>query len=163
MKENFSPFGVPGPTFEPSPYVVQSRSRIRIAAVSLGVLVFGVIAAMALVPIGGAVIASGQVAPESRVKQIAHLTGGIVSQIAVHDGDRVRQGQVLLRLDTSVSSVDAELSGQSLDQLLAQRARLEAELTFDLLARHLAKLQVIQVERQDGVIVRGLARLVLAL
>lgn len=99
----------------------------RIALIFLAVLIFGFGLAAAVVPIGGAVIGTGQLGVESKIKRIAHPTGGIISDIRVRDGDKVKRGQILMRLDTSVSGVNADLSGQSVDQLLAQRARLEAE------------------------------------
>lgn len=108
------------------PQESMARHR-RVALIIMAVLVFGFGLAAAIVPIGGAVIGSGQLGVESRIKRIAHPTGGVISSISVRDGDRVKKGQILMRLDTSVSSVSADLSGQSVDQLLAQRARLEAE------------------------------------
>lgn len=85
------------------------------------------LACAALVPIGGAVIGGGEVGVEARVKQIAHPIGGTVAQILVRNGQHVRKGQVLLRLDDRVTGADAEYSALSLDQMLAQKARLEAE------------------------------------
>ncbi|BEU99724.1 HlyD family type I secretion periplasmic adaptor subunit [Novosphingobium olei] len=81
----------------------------------------------AFVPIGGAVIGSGQVGVESRVKRIAHPTGGVIDAILVHNGEHVKEGQLLLRLDDRVTGTDAALSNLTVEQLLAQRARLEAE------------------------------------
>lgn len=105
-----------------------ARRRTRIATIAAGVLAFVVVVGGALVPIGGAVVATAEVAPESRVKRVAHPTGGVISEIFVGDGDVVRKGALLMRLDTSVSAVDAQSSAASLEQLLAQRARLTAEL-----------------------------------
>ena len=109
-------------------YDQRVRQRTRFAAIAAGVLLLGSLIGGALIPIGGAVIASAEIAPESRVKRIAHPTGGVISEILVADGDTVAQGAVLMRLDTSVSVVDAQSSSASLEQLLAQRARLTAEL-----------------------------------
>ncbi|MCW1381309.1 HlyD family type I secretion periplasmic adaptor subunit [Novosphingobium sp. KCTC 2891] len=81
----------------------------------------------AIVPIGGAVIGGGQVGVESRVKRIAHPTGGVISSILVHNGEHVKEGQLLMRLDDRVTGIDASLSNLTVEQLLAQRARLEAE------------------------------------
>lgn len=106
----------------------RARRRTRIATIAAGVLAFVVVVGGALVPIGGAVVATAEVAPESRVKRVAHPTGGVISEIFVGDGDVVRKGALLMRLDTSVSAVDAQSSAASLEQLLAQRARLTAEL-----------------------------------
>lgn len=108
------------------PHVSMRRHR-GYALAFLAILIFGFGLAAAVVPIGGAVIGSGQLGVESRIKRIAHPSGGIISEIRVKDGDRVRRGQILMRLDTAVSGINADLSGQSVEQLLAQRARLEAE------------------------------------
>lgn len=105
----------------------QMRRQMRWALSAVAVLVFGFGAAAALVPIGGAVVGGGQVGVESRIKRIAHPSGGIVAEIYVHNGDRVRAGQPLMRLDDTVSGAQSSLSALSVDQMLAQRARLEAE------------------------------------
>ena len=102
--------------------------KMRTAWIFLGVLVFGFLLAGVIVPIGGAVIAPGRISPESEVKNIAHPTGGVIEAIEVDDGDRVEANDVLIRLDTNVSEVSAELTERTVDQLLAQRARLEAEV-----------------------------------
>jgi HlyD family type I secretion membrane fusion protein len=106
---------------------VQMRAKLRRALIALAVLVFGVGGATALVPVGGAVIAGGSVGVESRIKRVAHPTGGIIAEIHVQNGDHVNKGDMLIRLDSTVSGADAQLSGLSVYQLLAQRARLEAE------------------------------------
>ena len=103
------------------------RQRTRTAMITLGALVVSVGGAATLIPMGGAVIASGEVSVESRIKPITHATGGIVSAINVHDGDHVKAGDVLMGFDTTVAGPSAELSGKTVDQLLAQKARLEAE------------------------------------
>ena len=81
----------------------------------------------AFVPIGGAVLGSGQVGVQSRVKRIAHPTGGVITAIAVKNGQHVMQGQLLMRLDDRVTGADARFSNITVEQLLAQKARLEAE------------------------------------
>lgn len=82
----------------------------------------------AFVPMGGAVIGMGQVVVESRVKRIAHPTGGAIAEILVKNGQRVAAGQVLLRLEDNVTGADATYSTQIVEQLLAERARLEAQI-----------------------------------
>lgn len=114
------------------------RARLALLATFAGLAL-----PLALVPIQGAVIAPGEVAVSSQVKRIAHPRGGVLASLAVANGTRVRKGQVLLRLDGRVSSSDAALAGEGVDQLLARRARLLAErdglgaIVFpaDLLAR----------------------------
>ncbi|MEM6856485.1 MAG: HlyD family type I secretion periplasmic adaptor subunit [Pseudomonadota bacterium] len=104
------------------------RGRTRMARVAAAALAFLVLVGGALVPIGGAVIAPAEVAPETRIKRVAHPTGGVISEIYVADGDMVSEGDLMLRLATDVSEVRAEFSERTLAQLLAQRARLTAEV-----------------------------------
>lgn len=105
----------------------QPELRSRRALLAIGALFVLMLLAAAFVPIGGAVIATGQLGVETRVKRIAHPTGGVISALLVRDGSRVRAGDVLARLDTTVAGARADLSSRTVSQLLAQRARLEAE------------------------------------
>jgi len=81
----------------------------------------------ALIPIGGAVIASGEVGVESRVKRVAHPSGGVIENIAVENGQHVDEGDLLIKLEDTVSEAAQSYSTMTVEQLLAQRARLEAE------------------------------------
>ena len=99
--------------------------RRQLLAVTALLLVLFVLAAT--VPIDGAVIGAGQVTVQTRVKRVAHPTGGVIGDILVHNGDHVRVGQVLLRLDDRVSGADSRLADQTVDQLLAQQARADSE------------------------------------
>jgi len=114
------------PSSRPRP-VDRMRRRIRFAGLLAGILVIGLGGSATFVPIGGAVVASGLVDVASRVKKIAHPRGGVVSEILVHDGQHVEKGQILMRLDDTVSGAETRLTGQTVDQLIAQRARLLAE------------------------------------
>ncbi|WP_188062586.1 HlyD family type I secretion periplasmic adaptor subunit [Sphingobium sp. KCTC 72723] len=117
---------LPAPSTEqPSSPASLRRQRSTIVALVLLIACFGI--GGFLIPIGGAVIGSGQIGLQSRVKKIAHPSGGVVAEILVENGQKVRKGQVLLRFDDTVSRADASFSSLSVDQLLARRARLEAE------------------------------------
>ena len=108
------------------PQVGLARYR-RIALYVAGAFFALLFVLAAVIDLRGAVIAYGELDVDSKVKKIAHPTGGIVAGIAVRDGDHVKRGQVLVRFDTTVSGVTAAVSGKSLDQLLASQARLAAE------------------------------------
>lgn len=94
-------------------------------------------------PLAEAVLAQGTVVVEGSRKTVQHLEGGIVHQILVADGDHVKAGQVLLRLDDSQVKADLALLQGNYDEAQAQQARLIAErdgassIAFpaDLLAR----------------------------
>lgn len=109
-------------------FEARAAQRMRTAKIAAGALAALVIGGGVFVPIGGAVIASAEVAPETQIKRVAHPTGGVISEIHVADGDEVDKGDLLLRLATDVSEVRAEFSERTLAQLLAQRARLQAEV-----------------------------------
>lgn len=103
------------------------RKRTRSAFVLIGILLMGMLSLATVAQIGGAVIASGEVAVASSVKTITHPTGGILTSMAVREGDHVAQGQILMRFDTGVSRIGSESASTGLEQLLARRARLESE------------------------------------
>ncbi|HWU25921.1 MAG TPA: HlyD family type I secretion periplasmic adaptor subunit [Rhizomicrobium sp.] len=91
------------------------------------VFVVGFLGWGSLAPLDSAIMASGVVVVESRVKTIQHLEGGIVHAILVSDGQKVRAGQLLVSLDdTQANSALGSLTDES-DALQAQEARLEAE------------------------------------
>ena len=126
MKENWlrPAFGAGDVPLEPQLGLQRYRRLSRIVAGTFFLLIFLL---AAVVNLHGAVVAFGELDVDSKVKKISHPTGGVVAAIAVRDGDHVKQGQVLLRFDTTVSGVTAQVSDKSLDQLLATQARLTAE------------------------------------
>jgi len=91
------------------------RAKWLLAATCLGLGV-----PLALVPIRGAVIAPGEVTVSTQVKKIAHPHGGVIAELKVSNGARVTAGQVLVRLDTNVSSASAAMTAESIDQLLGK-------------------------------------------
>ncbi|HEY7386659.1 MAG TPA: HlyD family type I secretion periplasmic adaptor subunit [Beijerinckiaceae bacterium] len=86
---------------------------------------FGVWAATTA--LSGAVIAAGQVVVETNVKKVQHPTGGVVGEIRVRDGDQVTSGDLLLRLDETVTRANLSMISKQLDQFEARNARLTAE------------------------------------
>jgi membrane fusion protein, type I secretion system len=77
--------------------------------------------------IAGALIAPGSIVVDSNVKKVQHPTGGIVGELLAHDGDHVKAGQVLVRLDETVTRANLAIVTKGLDELLARKARLQAE------------------------------------
>ena len=96
----------------------------------------------ALAHISSAVVAGGLVVVESNVKRVQHREGGIVGEILVANGDRVKAGDLLVRLDDTLVKANLGVVMKDLSERKARRARLEAErdgaesITFpdDLLA-----------------------------
>lgn len=77
--------------------------------------------------LSGAVIAQGQVAVDQKLKAIQHRDGGIVSEIAIREGDAVEEGQVLLRLEDAQTRAELSIVEAQLVELITRRARLTAE------------------------------------
>jgi HlyD family secretion protein len=77
--------------------------------------------------LSSAVIGPGTIVVESNVKKVQHLTGGIVGEILVKEGDRVEAGQLLMRLDDAVIRANLGIVRSQLDELTARQARLDAE------------------------------------
>src|SRR5437762_11093881 len=81
--------------------------------------------------ISGALIAQGQVVVDSNVKKVQHPTGGVVGELRVQDGDTVKAGDVLVRLDDTVTRAGLAIVTKGLNGLYARQARLEAEQRGD--------------------------------
>lgn len=80
-----------------------------------------------LAPLSSAVVASGSVKVDSSRKKVQHQEGGVVKEILVKDGESVRAGQILVRLDeTRVGASHGVVQTQYL-AAIAQQARLTAE------------------------------------
>src|SRR4051812_9339133 len=77
--------------------------------------------------ISGALIAPGQIVVESNVKKVQHPTGGVVGELRAHDGDVVKSGDIVVRLDDTVTKASLAIVTKNLDALQARAARLEAE------------------------------------
>lgn len=88
----------------------------------LGIGIWG-----AFAPLDSAAIAPGVVVVESNRRLVQHLEGGIVAELLVGEGQQVKDGQVLLRLDSTRSKAQWQILRSDLDSFLASEARLEAE------------------------------------
>ena len=72
------------------------------------------------------VSARGKVVPLGQVKLIQPLTGGVVGQILVKEGDFVRKGQALVEIDPSTTAPQLESSQKTLAHVELEQARLQA-------------------------------------
>lgn len=111
--------------------VKNTRASIRthlLVGLSVVVLLAGGLGGWAsTAQISGALIAPGQIVVESSVKKVQHPTGGVIGELLAHDGDTVKTGQVLVRLDDTVTKANLAIVTKTLDALQARAARLQAE------------------------------------
>ncbi|TVR84005.1 MAG: HlyD family type I secretion periplasmic adaptor subunit [Rhodospirillales bacterium] len=73
-------------------------------------------------------VAPGEVIPQSRVKVVQHLEGGIIEAIHVREGDQVRAGQPLVQLELGAASLNRDELTARFDGERLRRARLAAEV-----------------------------------
>lgn len=106
------------------------RGYRRRVALGLGLcvlLVFGFGGWAAMSQISGAIVAAGTVVVESHVKKVQHPTGGVVGAISVKNGDVVKAGDLLLRLDDTQTRANLGVITSQLTELTGRKARLAAD------------------------------------
>ena len=107
---------------------LESIRRYTIAGIVVVlILTCGIGVWAATAEISGALIAPGTIVVESNVKKVQHPTGGVVGQLLVRDGDRVKAGDLLVRLDDTIMRANLAIVTKALTELNARKARLEAE------------------------------------
>jgi HlyD family secretion protein len=115
----------PGKSVPPSLRAARRPLAMGFAAAAL--LVFGVGGWAATTEFSGAVIAPGKLVVDSNVKKVQHPTGGVVGELLAKDGDHVKQGDVVVRLDGTQARTSLATVSKALDELAARQARYEAE------------------------------------
>ena len=122
----------------------QSRFWMRTVTWALiGSSVFSV-AWLALARTEEIVVASGQLEPIGAVQNIQMPLGGVADQILVKEGDRVKPGQVLMKLDTEAS--------EELRNSLEKTIRLKQE---QLTLKQAEKSNTMQVNQGEMLILQN--------
>src|SRR6185437_11195422 len=103
------------------------RAHLIAGVAATALLVVGVGGWAATTELAGAVVAPGAVVVDSNVKKIQHPTGGIIRELLVHNGDAVKAGQVIVRLEDTQARSTLAIQTKRLDELMARQAREEAE------------------------------------
>ncbi len=142
------------------------RRPLRVGALILLLGFGGFVAWAALAPIDSGVPANGTVTLDGRRKTVQHLSGGVVKQILVKEGDAVKEGDLLIRMDDAVplatkSTAESELRSHAiqakfLEQLVADLQPMTAEGFYPRnrlldLQKQLADAKARQLGLQDRV------------
>lgn len=120
--------GGPAPVAPPAAPSDPGRAgRIGLWALALGF--GGFIAWAAVAPLDEGVAAPAQVSIDTKRKTVQHLSGGIVKEVLAREGQKVKEGDVLIRLDEAAARASFENTRQRYMSLRAMEARLVAEQT----------------------------------
>lgn len=112
------------------PFLASNSSRVtRIGLLALVIGFGGFLVWAAFAPLDEGVPASGTVSIDTKRKAVQHLTGGIVQQVLVKEGDEVKEGQLLIKLDEATARANYEAVRQRYLGYRAMQARLQAEQT----------------------------------
>lgn len=140
-----------------------AKAPIILGLVGLLVLVGGFGTWAVRATIAGAIVSSGRIEVDQNRQVVQHLDGGVVSEILVQEGDTVKLGATLIRLDSNLLSSQLLIAEGQLFELMARRGRLEAErdgteeMTFDPV------LLAVAAERPEvAELIAGQARLFVA-
>jgi protease secretion system membrane fusion protein len=127
-----APYRTPdGVSDEPNASMEAGRS-MRLGRAGLWVLAGGLVLFFiwaALAPLDEGVPTQATVAIDTKRKAVQHLQGGIIREVMVREGDEVKEGQPLVRMDDAVAKANFEATRQRYLGLRAMEARLLTEQT----------------------------------
>jgi protease secretion system membrane fusion protein len=107
-------------------------SEFHFAQKGMRVLIYGFFGFLlwaAFAPLDKGAPASGVVVSDGNRKVIQHPAGGIVDEILVRDGDRVTQGQLLIKINPTSALGQVNAMSESLYGLEAQNTQLSLSIT----------------------------------
>ena len=104
------------------------RKAAIIFVASLAIFLLGFVAWMNFASLDISVSARGSVVPSSKVQQIQSLEGGIIREITIREGQEVKHGDLLVRLENLGFNSELGELKQNYWAQVAAIARLDAEL-----------------------------------
>lgn len=104
-----------------------ARNHVVLGLLTVALLLAGSFTWGLRTTIAGAIMTAGRIEVAENRQVLQHPEGGTVAQILVREGDRVTEGQVLLRLDGGLLRSELAILEAQYFGLLARRGRLEAE------------------------------------
>lgn len=99
----------------------------RVLAGTITALVVGSITWAYFSKVDEVAVAQGELVPAQQVRPVRALSGGIIREIRVENGDRVEKGDVLLEQDAALSNAEVSRLDESAKLIRQDIARLEAE------------------------------------
>src|SRR3989338_4605691 len=127
---NLKPVPAPtvGPALEAELVLPSDTSRpARVGLWVLGIGFGGFLLWAGLAPLDEGVPTPGMVTIDTKRKAVQHLTGGIIKEVLVKEGQFVEAGQMLITLNDAVARANHEAVRQRYLGLRAMEGRLMAE------------------------------------
>ena len=115
--------GITDVTEKPQPMTPPGRVAMWALILGLG----GFLLWAGLAPLDEGVPGQGMVTIDTKSKAVQHLSGGIIKEVLVKEGQEVTQGQTLVRLDEGIALANFEAARQRYLGMRAMEARLQAE------------------------------------
>ncbi|MGI9513273.1 MAG: biotin/lipoyl-binding protein, partial [Anderseniella sp.] len=138
----------------------KSMFRYQLAGFAGIVAIMGsVVGWSVLTEIRGAVIAPGSMVVDGNTKRVQHRDGGIVAEIKVRDGDMVKAGDLLVRLDPTETRAELAIIDTIRTEWVAKAARLRAQRDGDDTLVFDEELEVRRSEPVIGKLLSGQERL----
>lgn len=109
------------------PFVTETGQSARVGLWVLVLALSSFLLWACLAPLDEGVPSPGSVAIDTKRKPVQHLTGGIVKEVLVREGDVVTEGQLIVKMDDAAARSAFETLRQHYLSLLAMQGRLEAE------------------------------------
>ncbi|SFV75270.1 Type I secretion system, membrane fusion protein LapC [hydrothermal vent metagenome] len=78
----------------------------------------------------------GKVIPSGQVKVVQNLEGGIVSEILVKEGQHVHKGDILFKLDNTISKSSYKEQKLKINELRAKAIRLKAQINMQPFSKY---------------------------
>ncbi len=103
-------------------------SKVILFGLSIIFVVFVLVGGwMAVAPLASSSVAMGKVSADLNKKTVQHLEGGKVKAIYVQDGDKVKKGQILLKLRDVQIKAQLDILNAQYQDVIALLARLKAQ------------------------------------
>jgi protease secretion system membrane fusion protein len=129
LKKN-APAGAPAPALEGEIVLPTDSGRAaRVGMWVLGLGFGGFLLWAGFAPLDEGVPTSGMVTIDTKRKTIQHLSGGIITEVFVKEGQVVKAGEPLLRIDDANTQANYESIRQHYLTVRATEGRLKAEQT----------------------------------
>lgn len=129
--------------------LVERKKEDRRKKPSIAILPLIIMTMLLFVPINGRVNAPAQVVP-NKPSYIFAPFNGILEELLVQPGERVKEGDVVFRYDTRVLEKQLEEARSGLQVARAELARLEGAGYMDEEARSRLPVQKLEVERRQA-------------